>query len=74
MGPGLDETNQVGPLVNDDTASKVDELVRGAVDAGAKAVASGRRPEREGFRSEATVLLDVASDSPILKEDRWRRS
>ncbi|RZU75003.1 succinate semialdehyde dehydrogenase [Micromonospora kangleipakensis] len=69
VGPGLDETNQVGPLVNDDTAAKVEELVRGAVDAGAKAVVGGRRPEREGFYYEPTVLLDVTPDSPILKEE-----
>jgi succinate-semialdehyde dehydrogenase/glutarate-semialdehyde dehydrogenase len=38
VGPGLAEETQVGPLVNDDTAAKVDELVRGAVDGGATAV------------------------------------
>lgn len=69
VGPGLDETNQVGPLVNGDTAAKVEELVRSAVDAGAKAVVGGRRPEREGFYYEPTVLLDVTPDSPILKEE-----
>ncbi|MFR9779556.1 NAD-dependent succinate-semialdehyde dehydrogenase [Micromonospora sp. MS34] len=69
VGPGLDETNQVGPLVNGDTAAKVEELVRRAVDAGAKAVVGGRRPEREGYYYEPTVLLDVTPDSPILKEE-----
>lgn len=69
VGPGLDETNQVGPLVNGDTAAKVEELVRSAVDAGAKAVVGGRRPEREGYYYEPTVLLDVTPDSPILKEE-----
>ncbi|MFE9691834.1 NAD-dependent succinate-semialdehyde dehydrogenase [Micromonospora sp. NPDC005806] len=69
VGPGLDETNQVGPLVNGDTAAKVEELVRSAVDAGAKAVVGGRRPEREGFYYEPTVLLDVTPDSPILTEE-----
>ena len=42
---------------------KVDELVRGAVDAGAEAVVGGRRPEDQkystGFYYEPTVLLDV---------------
>jgi succinate-semialdehyde dehydrogenase/glutarate-semialdehyde dehydrogenase len=69
VGPGLDEANQVGPLVNDDTAAKVDELVRGAVDAGARAVVGGRRPEREGFYYEPTVLLDVQPGSAILSEE-----
>jgi succinate-semialdehyde dehydrogenase/glutarate-semialdehyde dehydrogenase len=69
VGPGLDEANQVGPLVNDDTAAKVDELVRGAVDAGARAVVGGRRPERDGFYYEPTVLLDVRPGSAILSEE-----
>ncbi len=69
VGPGLDEANQVGPLVNEDTAGKVDELVRGAVQAGARAVVGGRRPEREGFYYEPTVLLDVPSDAAILGEE-----
>jgi succinate-semialdehyde dehydrogenase/glutarate-semialdehyde dehydrogenase len=69
VGPGLDEANQVGPLVNDDTAAKVDELVRGAVEAGARAVVGGRRPERDGFYYEPTVLLDVQPGSAILSEE-----
>lgn len=69
VGPGLDEGNQVGPLVNEDTAAKVDELVRGAVGAGAQAVIGGRRPDREGYYYEPTVLLNVMPDSPILGQE-----
>jgi succinate-semialdehyde dehydrogenase/glutarate-semialdehyde dehydrogenase len=73
MGPGLDDGVQVGPLVNTDTVDKVDELVRGAVDAGAEAVVGGRRPEdsafAEGFFYEPTVLLGVRPGSPILGEE-----
>jgi succinate-semialdehyde dehydrogenase/glutarate-semialdehyde dehydrogenase len=69
VGPGLDERNQVGPLVNEAAAAKVDDLVRAAVAAGARAVAGGGRPDREGFYYEPTVLAGVASDSPILGEE-----
>jgi len=73
MGPGLDEGIQLGPLVNVDAVDKVDELVRGAVDAGAEAVVGGRRPEDEkyatGFYYEPTVLLDVQPGSKILEEE-----
>jgi len=73
MGPGLDEGIQLGPLVNPDAVDKVDELVRGAVEAGAEAVVGGRRPEDEkysaGFYYEATVLLDVQPGSKILDEE-----
>jgi succinate-semialdehyde dehydrogenase/glutarate-semialdehyde dehydrogenase len=73
MGPGLDDGVQLGPLVNTDAVDKVDELVRGAVDAGAQAVVGGRRPEDEkygaGFYYEPTVLLDVRPGSGILDEE-----
>src|SRR4051812_15904251 len=63
LGPGSEEETQVGPLVNEDTVGKVDTLVREAVEAGAEAVVGGRRPDREGFYYEPTVLLDVAPGS-----------
>jgi succinate-semialdehyde dehydrogenase / glutarate-semialdehyde dehydrogenase len=69
VGPGSDEENQVGPLVNEESAAKVDDLVRGAVEAGATAVVGGRRPERAGFYYEPTVLVDVRPGSPILAEE-----
>ena len=69
IGPGLDDGIEVGPLVNDDTAAKVHELVRGAVDAGATAVVGGRRPERAGFYYEPTVLTGVQPGSAILDEE-----
>ncbi|MFJ6084981.1 NAD-dependent succinate-semialdehyde dehydrogenase [Streptomyces sp. NPDC092369] len=69
VGPGLDPETQVGPLVNEDTVAKVDELVRTAVAAGARTLAGGRRPEREGFYYEPTVLLDVPQGATILREE-----
>ncbi|MBU2664328.1 NAD-dependent succinate-semialdehyde dehydrogenase [Actinoplanes bogorensis] len=69
VGPGTAEDTQVGPLVNEDTVAKVDELVRGALDAGAKAETGGSRPEGPGFYYPPTVLTGVAPDSPILREE-----
>ena len=69
MGPGSDEGNQVGPLVNEEAATKVDDLVRGAVDEGAQALVGGGRPEREGYYYEPTVLLNVHPGAAILREE-----
>jgi succinate-semialdehyde dehydrogenase/glutarate-semialdehyde dehydrogenase len=73
MGPGLDEGVQLGPLVNTDAVEKVDELVQGAVEAGAEAVVGGRRPSDEkyatGFYYEPTVLVGVRPGSKILEEE-----
>ncbi len=69
VGPGTDESTDVGPLVNEDAVAKVESLVRGAVAAGATTVAGGARQERAGYYFEPTVLLDVSADSAILREE-----
>jgi len=69
VGPGTDESTEVGPLVNEDILSKVDQLVRGALAQGAKAIAGGSRPEGEGFYYEPTVLVNVHPDAAILREE-----
>ena len=69
VGPGIVEDTEVGPLVNDESAAKVDELVQGAVAAGARVVLGGKRPERDGFYYEPTVLLDVPLGAEILGEE-----
>ncbi|MEU4160232.1 NAD-dependent succinate-semialdehyde dehydrogenase [Actinoplanes sp. NPDC026670] len=69
VGPGTDEKTQVGPLVNEDTVAKVDDLVKGALDGGAEAVTGGRRPDGPGFYYPPTVLTGVAADAPILRQE-----
>jgi succinate-semialdehyde dehydrogenase/glutarate-semialdehyde dehydrogenase len=69
VGPGTAEDTQVGPLVNEDTVAKVDELVQGAVSAGASALTGGSRPDGPGFYYPPTVLTGVAPDSAILREE-----
>ncbi|MGI5461185.1 NAD-dependent succinate-semialdehyde dehydrogenase [Streptomyces sp. CA-249302] len=69
VGPGTSADTEVGPLVNDESAAKVDNLVRGAVAAGARVVVGGTRPDREGFYFEPTVLLDVPVDAGILSQE-----
>lgn len=69
VGPGTHDDTQVGPLVNEESAAKVDELVKGAVSAGARIVLGGERPDREGFYYSPTVLLDVPRGADILGEE-----
>lgn len=69
VGPGTDDATEVGPLVNEQSAAKVDDLVQGAVMAGARVVVGGRRPDREGFYYEPTVLFEVPTDADILAEE-----
>jgi succinate-semialdehyde dehydrogenase / glutarate-semialdehyde dehydrogenase len=69
VGSGTDETTEVGPLVNEDGISKVDQLVRSALAEGARAVVGGIRTEREGFFYDPTVLVNVHPDAAILREE-----
>jgi succinate-semialdehyde dehydrogenase / glutarate-semialdehyde dehydrogenase len=65
VGPGLEEGTDLGPLVNEDTRSKVATLVAEAVGAGAQVVTGGRAPDRRGYYYLPTVL-GVPPTSAIL--------
>jgi succinate-semialdehyde dehydrogenase/glutarate-semialdehyde dehydrogenase len=69
VGPGTEAGTQVGPLVNDAAVEKVDELVRGALDAGARALVGGTVPDRTGCYYDPTVLVDVPAGAAILREE-----
>jgi succinate-semialdehyde dehydrogenase / glutarate-semialdehyde dehydrogenase len=66
VGPGLEESTEVGPLVNQPTRSKVAELVTEAADSGAKVVTGGKVPARRGYYYEPTLIDDVPAEAAIL--------
>ncbi len=69
VGPGTADDTQVGPLVNEEAAAKVHELVTGTVDEGGRVVVGGSRPDRQGYYYEPTVLVDVPLGAAILGEE-----
>jgi succinate-semialdehyde dehydrogenase/glutarate-semialdehyde dehydrogenase len=69
MGPGLEETTELGPLVNEGTRSKVAELVDEAAGSGAAVVTGGRAPGRKGFFYEPTLLDGVSAEAAILNTE-----
>jgi lactaldehyde dehydrogenase len=68
MGDQLQEDTDVGPLITEDAARRVEEVVTEAVRAGAKLRAGGHR--RNAFM-EPTVLTDVPIDVPLFKEETF---
>jgi succinate-semialdehyde dehydrogenase / glutarate-semialdehyde dehydrogenase len=66
VGPGLDEATELGPLVNEQTRSKVASLVDDATAQGAEVVTGGRVPERRGYFYEPTLLDGVPADAALL--------
>ncbi|SME95631.1 succinate semialdehyde dehydrogenase [Cellulosimicrobium cellulans J1] len=69
VGPGTEEGTQCGPLVNAGAVRKVDELVRDAVDRGARAVLGGHPVDGPGCFYAPTVLVDVPRDARVLHEE-----
>ncbi|MCO7274420.1 NAD-dependent succinate-semialdehyde dehydrogenase [Cellulosimicrobium cellulans] len=69
VGPGVDESTGCGPLINADAVRKVDELVRDAIDRGARAVLGGEPVDGPGCFYPPTVLVDVPRDARLLHEE-----
>jgi succinate-semialdehyde dehydrogenase / glutarate-semialdehyde dehydrogenase len=69
VGPGIDRSNQVGPMINAGSRDDIAQLVADAVDGGASVATGAIAPDRIGFFYEPTVLVDVAAGSPILSRE-----
>jgi succinate-semialdehyde dehydrogenase/glutarate-semialdehyde dehydrogenase len=69
VGPGIEQSTQCGPLISDQAVAKVDELVRDALDRGARAVLGGRPDVGPGCFYPPTVLVDVPGDARVLHEE-----
>ncbi|MFC4911308.1 aldehyde dehydrogenase family protein [Actinomadura gamaensis] len=65
-GDPWDDKTQVGPLVSEDAAERVEAWVNEAVASGAKVVAGG---SREGSTYAPTILTDVPQDAKVLREE-----
>jgi succinate-semialdehyde dehydrogenase/glutarate-semialdehyde dehydrogenase len=66
VGPGLDESTDIGPLVNEPTRTKVAGLVESAAADGGKIVTGGRAPDRRGYFYPPTMIDQVPADAGIL--------
>ncbi|KYK00121.1 aldehyde dehydrogenase family protein [Microbacterium sp. CH1] len=73
VGDPMDDESQMGPKVSGEEWSKVDEMVRAAVAAGAQVEVGGGRPEGRdedpGFWFAPTVLTGVSNDMDIVQQE-----
>ena len=69
LGPGLDPTAQIGPLVSAVQRDRVSRYLQEGVDAGAKAAAGGHALSTPGYYVEPTVFVDVNPQMSIVREE-----
>jgi succinate-semialdehyde dehydrogenase/glutarate-semialdehyde dehydrogenase len=69
VGDPLEEGTDVGPLATEQGRRDVEELVDGAVRAGASVLCGGQRPDRPGWFYPPTVVTDITPDMPIFAEE-----
>jgi succinate-semialdehyde dehydrogenase / glutarate-semialdehyde dehydrogenase len=69
VGPGLDEGTDVGPLVNEETRTKVAAAVESAAADGGKVVTGGHAPDRRGYFYQPTVVDHVPSAAAALRTE-----
>ena len=59
IGPGLDPTNDIGPLISQEQLAKVTGYLDAGIADGARALTGGKRHGDSGFYVEPTLLVDV---------------
>ena len=70
VGTGLEPDVQCGPVISAAAADRLDRTVKEAIAEGAQLVTgAARRPPRDGFFFEPTVVTDVPRDAAILDQE-----
>ena len=69
IGPGLDPTTELGPLISQEQFDKVSGYLAQGLADGARALTGGKRWGTEGYFIEPTVFVDVEPSFSIVEEE-----
>ncbi|GAB1421982.1 NAD-dependent succinate-semialdehyde dehydrogenase [Anaerolineales bacterium] len=71
LGDGLDQSVNVGPLINANQRQRVSELVTESVALGAEVYTGAKRPDglSKGYFYEPTVLGNIKPDMPVYNQE-----
>jgi phenylacetaldehyde dehydrogenase len=69
VGPGLDQTTDIGPLVSDEQLDRVTGYIQSGIDEGARTLSGGTRVGDRGYFVEPTVIVDVQPSMKIMREE-----
>ncbi len=69
VGPGLDPSTEMGPLVSETQLNRVCGYLDSGFSEGAKAAVGGRRRGEVGYFVEPTVLVDTKPEMKVVQEE-----
>ncbi|HUJ94433.1 MAG TPA: aldehyde dehydrogenase family protein [Terriglobales bacterium] len=69
IGPGLDLSTTLGPVVSQEQFNRVCGYVESGMKQGAKAVTGGKKLQGPGYFVEPTILVDVRPDMKVVREE-----
>jgi acyl-CoA reductase-like NAD-dependent aldehyde dehydrogenase len=69
VGPGLDPTTQMGPLVSDEQFARVTSYIEKGRTSGAKVAVEGTRVGNLGYFVAPTVLENTTPDMKVIREE-----
>src|SRR2546425_7455823 len=71
VGDPIDQTTDVGPLVNKAQRDEVERQVKNSVAKGARVEVGGKRGRREGWYFEPTLLSHVTKEMRVMREETF---
>ncbi len=69
IGPGLDPSSQIGPLVSSEQVDKVHGYVMAGLREGATLLTGGSRVGEAGYFIEPTILVDTTAAMSVVREE-----
>lgn len=69
VGPGTDPETECGPMISRKAVTRIDALVREAMDRGAELRCGGSPDDAKGFFYPPTVLVNVSLDARMAHEE-----
>jgi phenylacetaldehyde dehydrogenase len=69
IGPGIDPTTQIGPLVSAIQQQRVMGYITGGLEEGARAASGGSAGQGSGYFVQPTVLVDTRDDMRVVREE-----
>jgi len=69
VGPGMDKSTDMGPLVSEEQLNRVCGYLESGFSEGAKAVVGGKRQGEKGYFVKPTVLVNTNDNMKVVQEE-----